>query len=177
MITRVKGAIAMPSRDEIVNGVTEDEPREVYTPQRRLRVQTHPVGESRTIQSDAQETDINFIVAKYNRTGQITHIANAMPQYGDFTNVGDYKEALDQVNAAQQQFMDLPSETRTRFNNDPGELIDFMSDPANTEEAIELGLAEANDVPIPQPPATPPATPPETPPETPPVTPPVTPPE
>jgi hypothetical protein len=39
-------------------------------------------------------------------------------------------------------FEDLPAEVRFRFDNKPAELLKFMSDPANADEAIDLGLFE-----------------------------------
>lgn len=52
--------------------------------------------------------------------------------------------------------MTLPPEIRTRFDNDPGKLIDFVADPDNRQEAQELGIVN---------PAPEPAKPPEVPPE------------
>ena len=37
-------------------------------------------------------------------------------------------------------FDNLPSDVRNRFNNNPAQLLDFVADPENKEEAIELGL-------------------------------------
>ena len=36
--------------------------------------------------------------------------------------------------------MQLPADVRTRFNNDAGALVDFVSDDANRAEAEKLGL-------------------------------------
>lgn len=42
---------------------------------------------------------------------------------------------------AQEQFAALSSKIRKRFNNDPVELLKFVSDAKNLEEMYELGLA------------------------------------
>ena len=42
--------------------------------------------------------------------------------------------------AADDAFMALPAAVRERFNNDPAELVDFVSDVNNRSEAIDLGL-------------------------------------
>lgn len=75
-----------------------------------------------------EETDINNIVAQYGVTGQLPEAPVNMPTYGDFTGIGDYRQALDAVMAADDAFMKLPANVRERFNNDPAELVDFVSD-------------------------------------------------
>lgn len=62
------------------------------------------------------------------------------PMYGDFTNVGDFLDCQTRINHAEEQFMSLPSDLRRRFHNDPAEVIEFVNDPDNLEEARELGL-------------------------------------
>lgn len=106
------------------------------------RVAFVPDGESMTEQAHRDEVNINTIVRKYHRTGFMPTYGN-MPTYGDFSETGTYQEALDQCRAAEQQFMTLPSPIRKRFRNDPGELIQFLSDPENAVEAQELGLVKA----------------------------------
>ena len=41
---------------------------------------------------------------------------------------------------AQDMFESLPADIRTKFGNDPGRFLDFVEDPQNEEELIELGL-------------------------------------
>lgn len=86
------------------------------------------------------ETDINNIVAQYGVTGQLPEAPVRVPTYGDFTGTNDYRQALDMVMAADDAFMALPAAVRERFNNDPAELVDFVSDINNRSEAIDLGL-------------------------------------
>lgn len=104
---------------------------------------------SRTQQEFAKETDINYIAARFGLTGQLPQVLQ-LPTYGDFTGIFDYQTALNVVNDAKQDFMTLPAKIRSRFNNNPQELLEFMDDDANTDEAIALGLAT-------KPPAPPPA--------------------
>lgn len=52
----------------------------------RFRVQTVPEGETRTVQSHKDLTDINNIVARYQRTGYIPP-ARIEPQYGDVSEL------------------------------------------------------------------------------------------
>lgn len=114
-----------------------------------VRVKTVPEGESLTQQQFADETNINKIMKKYHATGMITHLNRKQGQYVDLSNVKNYQESLQTVIDAQKSFMTLPSEVRKRFENDPQQIINFLSDENNREEAISLGLiqkkVEAND--------------------------------
>lgn len=86
-----------------------------------------------------EESDINNILKQFNITGQLPQ-GVATPQYGDFTEVTDYHSALNLVIQADEAFMALPAHIRSRFNNDAGLLVDFVSDPNNKDEAEKLGL-------------------------------------
>lgn len=116
----------------------------------RVRQQFATEGESLTQQHMAQEADIRHIIRKHDRTGLITHVARGVATYGDFSEVNEYREALDIVRNAGQSFMQLPAEIRKQFNNDPGEFFEFATDPANSEKMVELGLKEAPPSPEPQ---------------------------
>lgn len=91
-------------------------------------------------QSFRDECNINILMASYRRTGVLTHLARGLPSYGDFTSSGDYHAACTQVLEAQTAFSELPSEIRTRFDNNPQKLLEFLEDPANREEGEQLGL-------------------------------------
>lgn len=86
--------------------------------------------------------NINKIMAKYEKTGLVTHINQRAAQYGDFSEVTDFQGALEKIAGANNMFMDLPAEIRQRFDNDPVYFVEFCSDPANIGELRELGLAE-----------------------------------
>jgi phage internal scaffolding protein len=88
------------------------------------------------------ECDINTIVKRFGLTGELPSGVKA-PQYGDFTHATDYHSALNAVRAADAAFMELPADVRTRFNNDAGALVDFVSDASNRAEAEKLGLVIA----------------------------------
>ncbi len=85
------------------------------------------------------ECDINNILRQFNITGLLPE-NTLSPQYGDFTGVQDYHSALNQVIAAEDEFMALPATLRARFNNDPAKLIEFLNNPENKNEAVSLGL-------------------------------------
>jgi len=85
------------------------------------------------------ECDINNILRQFNVTGLLPE-STLSPRYGDFTGIVDYHSALNQVIAAEDEFMRLPAQLRARFNNDPAQLIDFLDKEENKNEAITLGL-------------------------------------
>jgi len=99
---------------------------------------------TRTQQHFKDETDINNILRQFNITGQLP-TKTMSPRYGDFTGISDYHSALNQVIAAEDEFMSLPAQLRGRFNNDPQELIEFLNNPENKDEAQKLGLVNKSE--------------------------------
>lgn len=108
--------------------------------------------ESLTHQSFAPECDYNMVLNKWAAAGggQLPGLNNAPAQYGDFSQVGDYQTALNVVLEAETLFGNLPSSVRDRFNNDPQELLAFVSDEKNREEAKTLGLLSVDNPERPQ---------------------------
>jgi len=92
-----------------------------------------------TQQHFKDECEINNILRQFNVTGSLPQ-SPISPRYGDFTGISAYHSALNQVIAAEDEFMALPAQIRSRFDNDPAKLIDFLDNPENLEEAINLGL-------------------------------------
>ena len=92
-----------------------------------------------TEQQHRKNANINTIMAKYKKTGLVpTNQTSA--QYGDFTGSADFQESKNRIIQANSNFMELPSDIRSMFNNDAGEFLDFVLDPDNEAEAIKLGL-------------------------------------
>lgn len=127
------------------------------------KVQTFNSAPSLAQQQFKEEADINNIIASYNTTGLLTNplVASArQPMFGDFSNLPqDYMQVQNQLLQAQADFMDLPAKIRQRFNNSPAELISFLQNPNNFDEAVELGLMEktSKSEPTPEPKPEPPA--------------------
>lgn len=99
--------------------------------------------EGLTQQQFKDDCDINNIMKRYQATGVITHVNGRQPEFGDFSNPIDFQSALNTVIEAEELFADLPATIRDRFANDPKELLMFMADEANREEAIALGIVKA----------------------------------
>lgn len=93
-----------------------------------------------TKQSAKDECDINKIIARFDKTGMVTHINEREARFGDVSEFTNYAEALRTVQNASDMFMSLSAEVRKKFNNNPEELITFLLDTKNDKEAIELGL-------------------------------------
>lgn len=95
--------------------------------------------EKRTKQSHTDDCDINKILERFSRTGQLPE--SKQKQYGDFINVPDYVEAFNIVSKAQDQFYSLDAKVRAKFDNDPESFLEFATNPSNMEEMVSLGLA------------------------------------
>ncbi len=95
-------------------------------------------------QNFKDECDINNIMERFGLTGELPS-SPLPPQYGDFSGVLDYHSAMNAVLAAQDAFADLPAPMRARFDNDPNNLIRFLDDPNNRDEALALGLIAAEE--------------------------------
>lgn len=104
-----------------------------------------------TEQCHKDACDVDNIIRQYDRTGLITHVNQAVANYGDFTLVNEYQESLNMVIQADNAFMDLPAKVRSRFGNDAGAFFEFATDPANSDEMVKLGLADAPVIPDPAP--------------------------
>lgn len=101
---------------------------------------------SLTQQQYAEECDINNIVKRYANDPATWRMLTEGKKgvYADFSEIKDYQQMLNQVIHAQEAFMTLPASIRARFRNDPGSLLEFLQDPNNREEAVELGLIDKN---------------------------------
>lgn len=86
-----------------------------------------------------EECDINTIIERFGLAYQMP-AGTRMPQYGDFTGIESYHDACNAIATAGESFDLLPASVRTRFQNDPGQFVDFMLNEKNRDEAIALGL-------------------------------------
>lgn len=81
---------------------------------------------SRTKQADAKSADINFIVARYKKTGELP-VSKRAPLFEDISTI-DFKESMDLLTRAEQSFGQLPAATRAAYNNDPMALLADLDD-------------------------------------------------
>lgn len=102
--------------------------------------------ESRTQQQFREECDINTIVRRFGLTGKVP-VGFSMPQSGDFTGVSDFHSAMNLIVEAEEAFLKVPGEIRARFGHDPQQLMRFLEDEKNIDEATKLGFFKAKDEP------------------------------
>lgn len=102
-------------------------------------------GEDSKVQNSYKdETDIKNILKKYGRTGMLP-IMKDEALYGDFSDVPSYQEAQNIIIKANDQFNNLSSDLRKRFDNDPAKFLAFCGDEKNLDEMRALGLAKAKE--------------------------------
>lgn len=110
------------------------------------RVMYHFDEPSLTRQEFKDECDLGLIIQKFssNPEGLEAFLSArnfVQGRYEDVSAVVDYQTALAQVKQADEAFMRLPAQVRTRFDNDPAKFLDFVDDPKNLDELRKLGLA------------------------------------
>lgn len=102
---------------------------------------------SQTQQHFKDDTDINIILKRNPDITQCQYVNHrGQPTYGDFSDVAEYREALDRVLEAEEQFSQLPSQVRDRFANDPAQFLEFALDPKNLDEMAKMGLTDTKPV-------------------------------
>lgn len=89
---------------------------------------------SRVQQDFKNEVDINSIVERHKPQKE------RKSRYVNLSDVDDFFSANMKVLRVKEAFMSLPAKIRERFRNNPQNLMDFLADPKNKEEAIELGI-------------------------------------
>lgn len=112
-------------------------------------------GPGLTKQEFASEVDVNKIMDRYVKTGQLPQ-SYTEGVFADVSEIGDFANVMNRVHAADEAFALLPSKVRERFEGDPVKLIGFLADEKNRDEAVKLGLIAKKEEPAPpQPPALP----------------------
>lgn len=97
-------------------------------------------GPSLTDQSQAKLTDVNVIMDRYTKTGQLTHLRQQQGIFEDVSQIQGLHEAFEAVEFAKDSFNSLPAKIRAHLGNDPTKLVGFMTDPKNQDVLMEYGL-------------------------------------
>lgn len=94
---------------------------------------------SLTVQSFAKDADLNVIARRFG----ITHPAQLgspdPSQFRDTTNDPELRDILELKRQVHDSYLSLSPKLRKRFRS-PAEILEFLEDPDNAEEAIRLGL-------------------------------------
>lgn len=93
--------------------------------------------DGRTQQAFKEETDINRIMARAQKTGTISHLAKNEAFYGDFADY-DFFENQRKLTLGRELFDTTPSEIRKEFDNDPQKFFAYVNDPANKDNLERL---------------------------------------
>ena len=107
----------------------------------RVAVSISFPSEGRTQQHFKDECDINLIMKRFQETNQFPPgiVKQKPPMFLDYSAL-DFANATSTMQRAKTMFDALPSSARERFKNDPYELLGWMEDPANRQEAERMGL-------------------------------------
>ncbi len=97
------------------------------------------VGPSMTKQSMKDECDVDLIMARFVKTGFISHLASGVPSFVDVSEMTDYRSALEHVRSVEVYFNKLPADVRDRFRNDTVLFMEFLES-GSEEELRTLGL-------------------------------------
>lgn len=101
------------------------------------------VGDMLTKQEFKDDCDINMIMIKYRKTGELEHVKDYLGTSTDNyerTIEGGYQEMRNSILEADQAFAELPSAFRASLENDPGQFLAWIDNPENRPEAVEMGL-------------------------------------
>ena len=93
--------------------------------------------DGRTKQAFVDECSINKILARYQKTGALSHVNQHGAQYGEFADL-DYLGLQLRLKEAENLFEKLPGEVKREFHQNPGEFFEFVNDPDNKERLTEL---------------------------------------
>lgn len=117
----------------------------MHSTERNRRTQ-QTEGPTLTQQHFKEKADINYIVnhALQTRTEPRTDFGRLgsrplKPIYGDFSAV-DHLDWRNKIADAEMAFHRLGPRIRAKFRNDPYQMLRWVEDPENREEAIKLGL-------------------------------------
>lgn len=97
--------------------------------------------DGKTRQEFRDESDINFLMKRYENTGIPPWKDGAPPpQYLDVSVVPDFQSAMNAVIDAENAFMSLPATVRKEFDNDPVRFVEFASEV--NEDGSSKNIAE-----------------------------------
>jgi len=103
----------------------------------------NPVYEDgRTKQAFKDETDINVILKRAQKSGTISHLNRFEGRYADFSQY-DFGENMQKLAEGREIFDALPPEIRSEFDQNPANFFQYVNDPANKDDLLKKlpGLA------------------------------------
>ncbi len=104
-----------------------------------VSVKAEQGGPSEVREAFKDEADINNIVARYQKTGQMPLNADEA-RFGDVSDFRDYKAALDFVREARDNLRDMPEEARGQYQADPDGFIEALEEATTRDDLVALGI-------------------------------------
>jgi len=129
-------------QQEIIETVNPENPNKRKRLVRKVQSVPDPEQPSMTEQHHKKDCDIRHIMRKSQQTGMVTHLAQYEGRYMDLANRPDFERSQQIIADGKTAFETVPADIRDRFHNNPAEWIEFMQNPDNREEMIELGFGD-----------------------------------
>ena len=95
---------------------------------------------SRTKQADMERCDLQYQLARFQKTGLMGNLRSDEPLTGDFSEVDDLITAHNRLIDLEEQFMSIPAALRKKFDNDPLQMLEWLQKEENYEEAVKYGF-------------------------------------
>lgn len=103
-----------------------------------MRKDTRKRGKIEVVQQQfLADSNINNMIARVKRGA--TNPDGRKPIFGDFT-YPDFQAAQNALADVEMHFQSLPARVRTMFSNRPENVVRFVNNPENRDQAIKLGL-------------------------------------
>ncbi len=125
---------------------TTQEPQRDYRGKLRSKYQTFNNEESKTVQSQAPQADIQEILRKYKEVGIIEHLNRTEATYKDVSEFEDFAAVMRHAKEAETAFFELPSKVREIFNHDVAQWLDAAHDPEKRQALVDAGHIDAPEV-------------------------------
>lgn len=105
-----------------------------------IGIKTHNLEPSKTDQQYKDEVDVNEIIRRYKKDGIVPHVKNINAQFADVSDIPDLMQGMERIAHAKEEFLRVPASIRAKHKNNVVDFYNWLADPANKEEAVELGL-------------------------------------
>lgn len=106
----------------------------------RKRHQISFAGQGRTHQEHKAECDINTIVTRWRKSGEVAHQNPHEGGFGDFSDGADYHTQVNRIMEAEEAFQAIPARVRAIAQNSPATFLDMCDDPQQLELLVDAGL-------------------------------------
>jgi phage internal scaffolding protein len=103
---------------------------------KRVKINRDPERRSKVVGSMRDEQEINHIVSKAIKTGQLPVLMNRKP-IEKLPNVDSYQDALNIIANANQEFEKLDPMLRREFGNDPAKLLEALQNPEKNLDLLQ----------------------------------------